>query len=290
MSGLKTYSPLRYPGGKNILNKYVINLVKSNNLINCTYIEPYTGGGAVALKLIIDNVVGHIVINDYDRSIYAFWYSVLYHTDELCNLIEKTDITIDNWYIQKKIQKEKDTTDLLTLGFSTLFLNRTNRSGIIKAGVIGGKEQKGNYKLDCRFKKDDIIYKIRLISTYRNQITLYNLDALELINNIIPTIEGEKFIFFDPPYYKKGASLYVNYYNHEDHSELKEAISNIEDSFWIITYDNVHEISSLYYEFRQTTYNLRYTAAKKHIGQEIMIYSNNVFINEDCIKIIKKNE
>ncbi len=286
MSGLKTYSPLRYPGGKNILNKYVINLINSNKLNGCTYIEPYTGGGAVALKLLIDDIVGHIVINDYDRSIYAFWYSVLYHTDDLCNLIQDTEINMDNWYIQKGIQKEKNSIDLLTLGFSTLFLNRTNRSGIIKAGVIGGKDQKGNYKLDCRFKKDDLIEKIKLISSYKDKISLYNLDTLELIKNVIPSIVGKKFIFFDPPYYNKGASLYVNFYKHNDHLDLKDCISEIEDSFWIITYDNVDEISDLYKEYRQKTYKLRYTAAKKQVGQEIMIYCNNIKIKKECKEVI----
>lgn len=286
MSGLKTYSPLRYPGGKNILNKYVINLINSNKLNGCTYIEPYTGGGAVALKLLIDNVVDHIVINDYDRSIYAFWYSALYHTNDLCNLIQDTEINMDNWYIQKNIQKEKDTTDLLTLGFSTLFLNRTNRSGIIKAGAIGGKEQNGNYKLDCRFKKDDIIQKIKLISSFKDKVSLYNLDTLELIKKIIPNIVGKKFIFFDPPYYNKGASLYVNFYKHNDHLDLKDCISKIEDSYWIITYDNVDEISDLYKEYRQKIYKLRYTAAKKQVGQEIMIYCNNIKIKKECKEII----
>jgi DNA adenine methylase len=286
MSGLKTYSPLRYPGGKNILNKYVINLINSNRLNGCTYIEPYTGGGAVALKLLIDDIVGHIVINDYDRSIYAFWFSVLYHTDDLCNLIQDTEINMDNWYIQKGIQKEKNSIDLLTLGFSTLFLNRTNRSGIIKAGVIGGKDQKGNYKLDCRFKKDDLIKKIKLISSYKDKISLYNLDTLELIKNVIPSIVGKKFIFFDPPYYNKGASLYVNFYKHNDHLDLKDCISEIEDSYWIITYDNVDEISNLYKEYRQKTYKLRYTAAKKQVGQEIMIYCNNIKIKKECKEVI----
>ena len=286
MSGLKTYSPLRYPGGKNILSKYVINLIQSNNLNGCTYIEPYTGGGAVALKLLIDGVVNNIIINDFDKSIYALWYSILNHTDELCKLIENTPITIDNWHIQKKIQKNKDNEDLLSLGFSTLFLNRTNRSGIIKAGVIGGLNQNGDYKLDCRFKKDDIISKIRKIEEYRDYITLYNYDTLYLIEEIIPTINNEKFIFFDPPYYHKGSSLYVNFYKHDDHVRLSNVISNLNDSHWIVTYDNVDEIVEMYNQFRITSYGIRYTAGKKYTGKEIMVYSNNINIPDNLKQII----
>lgn len=285
MSGLKTYSPLRYPGGKNILSKYIIRLIEANNLNGCTYIEPYTGGGAVALKLLIDGIVNHIVINDYDRSIYAFWYSVLNYTDDLCYLITSTDINIDNWYKQKEIQKNKDTEDFLALGFSTLFLNRTNRSGIIKAGVIGGLKQDGNYKLDCRFKKNDIIQKIRTIALHKEHITLYNYDTLQLILDVIPHLENPNFIFFDPPYYKKGSSLYVNYYNHDDHISLAKAIRNLEDTPWIVTYDNEPEIAEMYTGFRYEIYGIRYTAGKKYLGKEIMFYSNELELNGD-LKII----
>lgn len=285
MSGLKTYSPLRYPGGKNILSKYIIKLIEANNLNGCTYIEPYTGGGAVALKLLIDGIVDHIIINDYDRSIYAFWYSVLNYTDELCNLIQNIDINIDNWYKQKEIQKNKDIEDILTLGFSTLFLNRTNRSGIIKAGVIGGLKQDGNYKLDCRFKKDDIIQKIKTIASHKEHISLYNYDTLKLILNIIPHIENSKLIFFDPPYYKKGSSLYVNYYKHNDHLRLSNAIKNLKDVPWIVTYDNEPEIAEMYMDFRYKVYGIRYTAGKKYIGKEIMFYSDNLILNDE-LKII----
>lgn len=283
---IKTYSPLRYPGGKNKLTSYVTKLINTNNLNGCTYIEPYTGGGAVALNLLFNGIANQIVINDYDRSIYAFWYCVLYRTEDLCNLIINTEITIENWHIQKAIQKNKDNEELLTLGFSTLFLNRTNRSGIIKAGVIGGLKQSGNYKLDCRFKKDDIISKIRHISTFREHIQLYNLDTLDLIKNVIPEIQGNKFIFFDPPYYNKGATLYVNFYKHDDHLELQQCISNINDCYWIVTYDNEEEIREIYSEYRNCVYSLNYTAAEKRLGHEVMFYSDNLIINDACKEVI----
>ncbi|NJI80422.1 DNA adenine methylase [Clostridioides difficile] len=282
----KTFSPLRYPGGKNKLSNYVSNLILSNKLQGCTYIEPYTGGGAVAIKLLFDNIASNIILNDYDRSIYALWFSILNYPKELCELISLTEINMENWHIQKNIQKNKDQIDLLTLGFSTLFLNRTNRSGIIKAGVIGGLNQNGNYKIDCRFNKTDIINKIIKIALYKKNITLYNLDTLDLIKNIIPKITDKKFIFFDPPYYKKGASLYVNYYNPDDHLELKNSIAKIEDSHWIITYDNETEISNIYSNFRQSKYNLTYTAQRKYSAKEIMIYSNNLVIPNKLKKIL----
>ena len=182
MSG-KTYTPLRYPGGKTQVYEFVKELIKENNCH--TYIEPYMGGAGVAMKLLLLGDVEKIIVNDYDKSIYAFWYSVLYLTEELIDKIENTNITIDEWKIQKSIQDDKENvSDILLLGFSTLFLNRTNRSGIIKAGVIGGKNQNGKYKLDCRFSKSDIINKILEISKHKKQIKLFNMDAEQFIKSI----------------------------------------------------------------------------------------------------------
>lgn len=279
------YSPLRYPGGKNKLSKYVYKLMEYNNLANETYIEPYAGGAAVALNLLLTGRVSNIIINDFDRSIYAFWHSVLYDAENLCRLIRDTPITLDNWNYFKELQNHKQDIELLELGFATFFLNRTNRSGIIKAGVIGGKNQNGNYKMDCRFPKDILINKINLISTYRNQIQLYNLDTINLIDNIITPLNNEAFIFFDPPYYKKGSTLYVNYYKHQDHVNLMHKISNIQNHKWIVTYDNVEQIANLYSQYRMTTYSLTYTAEKKYSGSELMVFSDTIELNNDLLEV-----
>ncbi|HHJ8305885.1 TPA: DNA adenine methylase, partial [Streptococcus pyogenes] len=191
---MKNISPLRYPGGKSQVYDYVRELVIANDAI--TYIEPYMGGMGIALKLLLNNNVHKIMVNDYDKAIYAFWYSVLNYTEQLIEKINTTPITIDEWKLQREVQKNKNNCDdLLTLGFSTLFLNRTNRSGIIKAGVIGGLKQDGNYKLDCRFNKEKTIKKIKLIASYKKQIKLYNMDAEKFIRlNITKT--KNSFTFF----------------------------------------------------------------------------------------------
>lgn len=273
---VKTYSPLRYPGGKNKLNKYVNELITIKKLNNSIYVEPFCGGAAVALSLLINGHVKNIIINDFDRSIYAFWYSVLNYTNELCELIMNTEINIKEWNQQKEIQDRKNSEDLLTLGFSTLFLNRTNRSGIIKAGVIGGKEQKGEYKLDCRFNKADLINKIRLISKYRDNIKLFNLDAGLLIDNIINNQKRKLFIFFDPPYYKQGSNLYTNFYTHKDHVSLANKIKAIKYHSWILTYDNQKEIKDMYKGFKKEMYKLNYSVEKKYKGDEVIFYSNTL--------------
>lgn len=272
-------SPLRYPGGKNKTYEFVKHLVTENNC--STYIEPYAGGAAVALNLLLEGIVKKIIINDYDKSIYALWYSILHYPEELINLIINTEITIDEWYQQKEIQENKDTAPLLSLGFSTLFLNRTNRSGIIKAGLIGGKKQNGAYSMDCRFPKEKLIKKITLISDLKDQIELYNLDAIEFIDTVIKRTK-KSFTFFDPPYYKKGPSLYTNFYNHEDHLLLSNKIKQeLKHRKWIVTYDIAPEIKNMYKNLDFIKYYLNYSVQDKKKGIEYMFFSRNTMHHND---------
>lgn len=272
----RLFSPLRYPGGKNKLFKQTKKLIEINNLNDCTYIEPFAGGSGLALSLLFKGLVNNIVLNDIDRSIYAFWYSVLNYTDELCNLIESTPVTIEEWYEQKILQENKEDIPILDLGFSTFFLNRTNRSGILSGGVMGGKNQDGSYKIDCRFNKVDLVSRIRSISQKRNQIELYNMDAVDFIQNVISNAPVNSFIFLDPPYYKKGPGLYTNYYKHDDHKHLARIIQSSIRQPWIVTYDNVEPIKKFYDGYVQTEFDLTYSAQNKYVGKEIMIFSHQL--------------
>lgn len=274
------YSPLRYPGGKGKLIDYIIQIMKCNNLLGGTYVEPYAGGAAVALGLLFNEYVTNIVINDIDSAIYAFWVSVLDHTDELCQMIEKTAVTVEEWKRQKHIQSEKQNYSNLEIGFSTFFLNRTNRSGIIKGGVIGGFEQSGAWKIDARFNKKDLITRIERIAKYRENIRVYNLDSEKLIEENISTFESRTLVYLDPPYYKKGNQLYVNFYKPSDHLKLSEVIKKIKQH-WIVTYDNVQQVSSLYSDYKQLTYSLSYSASNRCMGSEIMIFSDKTFAPDD---------
>jgi len=270
------YSPLRYPGGKAKLSKYFKNLILNNNLKNGTYVEIYAGGSSIALSLLIEGYVSKVIINDNDKSIYALWYSILNHPRKLCNLIEKTPLTIKNWRIQKDIQKNKDKYDLLTLGFSTLFLNRTNRSGIINAGVIGGLNQEGKWKMDARFNKENLISRIKLIARHKDKIKLYNLDAVRLIKRIKNRLPEKSLIYLDPPYYYKGKELYMNYYDYEDHKEISEVIKKVIKIKWVITYDDVGPINDLYKGFDNYSYLLNYSAANSGKGRETIIFSSGM--------------
>lgn len=270
------YSPLRYPGGKNKLSAFLAKICIDNS-INGHYVEPYSGGASVALFLLIEGFIKEITINDKDKSIYAFWYSVLYKTDELCEMIEKTELNIEEWRKQRAIQFDKDNVDMLKLGFSTFFLNRTNRSGIIYSGVMGGIEQTGDYKMNCRFNKVDLINRIRKIRSYKSRINLYNLDALELIDKVKNQAKNSNIVFyFDPPYYLKASSLYLNHYNPEDHKKVSEKILGIKKFKWIVSYDNVNEINVLYENCSKKEFSFKHTAYKVRQGREVMFFSDNI--------------
>lgn len=270
----KTFSPLRYPGGKNSTYKYIKHIVELNNI--STYIEPFAGGAAIALRLLINGDVKKIIINDLDKGVFSFWYSVVNNTDKLIDKIKNTDITIDEWHKQKQIQSNKNNEDLLSLGFSTLFLNRTNRSGIIKAGVIGGQKQNGNYKIDCRFNKKNIIDRINLIASFSNQIKVCNEDSIDFIENEIKHTRNS-LTFFDPPYYTKGQELYTNFYTHNDHVELAKVIKDkMRNRYWILTYDIADEIKTLYRNERSIKYYLNYSIAKPKKGREFMFFSRKI--------------
>lgn len=289
------YSPLRYPGGKNKLSAFIAKICAENN-INGHYVEPYSGGASVALFLLFEGYVNTITLNDKDRSIYAFWHSVLNQTEELCELIENATFNIEEWRRLKSIQNNKENTDLLLLGFSTFYLNRTNRSGIINAGVIGGIEQKGNYLMDCRFNKKDLISRIKLIASKRDNIRLYKEDAVELIDIIQREAENDNnlIFYFDPPYYFKASTLYMNHYEDVNHKIVSDKIKSIDNIRWIVSYDNVPEINSLYKECVKKEFSFKHTAYKSRVGKEILFFSPTLInpnmenLNPVNFKLLKK--
>lgn len=272
-------SPLRYPGGKNRLARSVAFICEENG-INEHYVEPYAGGASVALHLLFDGHIKKITINDLDRSIYAFWHSVLNHTQEFCELVERTEINVENWIIQKDIQIQKESVSLFKLGFSTFFLNRTNRSGILTGGILGGKSQNGNDRIDCRFNKTELIQRIERIGKHKDCITLYDLDALKLIHKIQKNPSRNTLFYFDPPYFMKGPLLYMNHYTKKDHEELAQAIGEIKNARWIVSYDDSQEIAKLYSKYQQTKYNIFHTAFHMKKGTEMLVFSNNLYVPE----------
>ncbi len=269
-------SPLRYPGGKSCLYDLVSAILRGNHLECGHYAEPYAGGCGLALGLLYGGHVSDIHINDIDVSIWSFWKSVINKTADFVSLVKTTPVTIDEWHRQKSIHRTMDTTDILKLGFSTFFLNRTNRSGVIKgAGVIGGLSQTGNYKLDCRFNRSELVRRIERIAKYRNRIHLSNMDAIAFMKQAKKALPENAFFCIDPPYFNKGSSLYTNYYGADEHEGVARTILKLKNP-WIVTYDYTNEIKKLYAERRQFEFDINYSLQTKRVGSELLIASKGL--------------
>lgn len=288
---MKNYSPLRYPGGKAKLSPFVTLIIKNTKIQHPVYIEPFAGGAGVALTLLFNNVVEEIVINDYDKAIYSMWRAILTQTREFVKLIEDTPVTLDEWYHQKDIYKNQNTKYSLELGFATFYLNRTNRSGILGAGPIGGYDQTGNFHIDARFNKDNLIARIKKISKHKDKIHLYNQDVRTFLNVYAQRYIANAFVYFDPPYYHKGKQLYKNFFGHRDHLQIRDLIANL-NCPWMVTYDDVAEIREIYNMYQGYNFDLVYGVANTGLNSEIMFLSNQALApsaNELKVAKIKIN-
>ncbi len=276
----RSYSPLRYPGGKSALLHRMTNLLRINGLDRRPYAEPFAGGCGLALGLLFNGVVSELHLNDIDPAVWSFWNGVLNQTDELCGLIETTEITVPEWSRQRLVLEKSDGIPSIELGFAAFFLNRTCRSGIIKgSGVIGGKQQNGNYLIDCRFNRQDLIARVRRIAKYKNRIAIYREDALRFLDTAEKILPPKSLFCIDPPYFNKGSSLYTSFYKPEDHAELASRISELEVP-WVVTYDNCPEIIKLYRPFDQYTFSVNYSVQSKRKTDELLVASNGLIISE----------
>lgn len=271
---MSNYSPLRYPGGKSSLYPVISSVIKANKLKHCIYIEPFAGGASVAWHLLLDGVVDYIIINDADKAVYSFWRTVMESPQWLVEKIETTPITVDEWRKQrdilrrgKKYSKE--------LGFAMFYLNRTNRSGILDAGPIGGYSQSGEYKIDCRFNRENLARKILKIAEYRKRAKIYNQDVSVFLRKYLPHQDEETniFIYFDPPYYEKGQRLYLNRFSKKDHERLRDDVALLQCN-WIMTYDEREEIEELYADYEKRHFSINYSLSSKKKGGELMIFRN----------------
>lgn len=266
-------SPLRYPGGKGMLANFMKLLYAQNGMLDGRYAEIYAGGATIAWALLFDEFAQHVYVNDISKAVYAFWKCVVDETEALCRLINDTPVTMEEWRRQKAVQLNVHKHSQLEIAFSTFFLNRTNRSGILVGGVIGGKGQTGAWKLDARFNKTDLINRIERIAKYRHRISIYNQDAADFIKTTLPQLPQQTLVFLDPPYYVKGRGLYEDYYSHAEHAEIATLVSSKIQQPWVVSYDAVEPIIDLYNGFNYTRYDLSYSAQNRYAGSEIMFFS-----------------
>jgi DNA adenine methylase len=269
-------SPLRYPGGKASLSAFLETTITALGLTKPTYVEPYAGGAGAGLELLYRGVVGQVVINDLDRSIHAIWRSMLDETKAFLRLLDNTPLTVDEWKRQREIYRRRDDASLptLDLGFATFYLNRTNRSGVLQGGMIGGLSQAGKYKLDARFNRAALRARIEKVAEHRSKIRVTRQDGAARLRYWLPN--DNVFAYVDPPYYDKGSFLYLNSFNDSQHQSLAQLLNALAEANWVLTYDLAEPIKAMYTARTSLEFNLHYSANRRELASEFMVVSNTV--------------
>jgi len=277
------FTPLRYPGGKGKLAPFVKQLIELNGLSDGEYAEPYAGGAALALELLFHEYVSRIHINDISRPVYSFWRSVLDEPDALAALVVDTPLTVDEWDRQKRVYANQADYDDLLVGFATFYLNRTNRSGILNGGIIGGRDQTGPWKIDARYNAGDLAGRILAIGGQAHRISLTNLDACEFMRRGGLSWPKKTLVYLDPPYFVKGRHLYHDFYRPEDHAEVAQVVADaLSSQAWIVSYDDVEDIRTLYGQAPAISYVVGYSARTVRNGSEVMFFKDGLEIPPLC--------
>jgi len=268
----KITSPLRYPGSKATFLKVVLEFIEVHGLKGREIVEPYAGSGIVSLSLVAKNLVSHATLVERDPLLYSFWKAVFEHTDALLSSIEEINVNMDTWHELRVLLKHKIPEDKLIpdLALACLFFNRTNFSGVLHSGPIGGKNQSSDYKLDCRFNKKDIISRIRQISSLRDGVSVKFGDALEFLQKANIQNNEKRFFYVDPPYFKQGRKLYRYYYKVIDHKRLYDILS-VATFPWLLSYDKHEFIELLYDGFPQVHQSFRYMSRTPKNENELVV-------------------
>lgn len=272
------FSPLRYPGGKSSLTDFFTKIIDTNFDSKPRYVEPYAGGAGAAIALLLTGKVSEVVINDLDPAIWSLWASMVEDAERFQTLVRETPVTLEEWRKQKDVYAAGlDKADRLDLGFATFFLNRTNRSGVLNAGVIGGQSQAGAYRIDARYNKATLLHRLARLGAVRDRIEVRNEDGRSLIAEVAS--DADTLIYADPPYYEKGSYLYLNSFAEKDHQQLADVLNSPSNAKWVLTYDDVPAIQNLYRARRSQTFSLHYSAHKPGMARELMVFSDGLCLD-----------
>lgn len=269
------FSPLRYPGGKGRMAAYIAQLIRAQRPRPRVYAEPFAGGAGAALRLLVDDVVESIHINDLDPGIAAFWRAVFHETEAFTKRIETAEVTLAAWSRHRDTYLNPSGRSDLELGFATFFLNRCNRSGILTARPIGGLEQTGAWKIDARFNRTELQARVRYLGDFRYRVRISQLDARTFLRHLEQD-RDQVLVYVDPPYIAQGDDLYLDKLSYRDHREIADLLTG-SSLRWFMTYDcDVRITDDLYADLRCAQFNISHTAQRQHIGSEYAVFSDKL--------------
>jgi DNA adenine methylase len=267
-------SPFRYPGGKAFIADALEERICDAPSPITAFAEAYAGGAGAAVELLARGTVDRIILNDFDRRVFAAWWAILHRTADFVERITSTPVDMDTWYACRSIvENASRTSDMFDLGFAVFFLNRTNHSGVILgAGPIGGYSQTGKWLIDARFYRDTMIKRINWLGDRRDKIELSNQDGLEFLRSFSQENIRDTFFFIDPPYVQAGAKLYMNAMSDQKHRDLATFLTG-EDfpARWLVTYDDCDLINDAYSRAGIERMPVRYSLHNKRTEHEVCI-------------------
>ncbi|ARH92307.1 DNA adenine methylase [Streptomyces sp. MOE7] len=276
---MRYISPLRYPGGKARLAPYIGHLMVRQRPRPRSYAEAFAGGAGAALRLLLDEEVDHIYINDLDPGVAALWRCIFHHTEDLAVMVESEEVSIDAWHRHSEIYRAPQGRADIELGFSTFFLNRCNRSGILRARPIGGLDQSGEWKIDARFNREALAQRIRNLGKYSARVSVSQKDARAFIKELEPNRE-DILLYVDPPYLVQGDRLYLDSLTESDHADLATILRET-PLRWLLTYDADKRITEqLYKGFRCVEFSILHTAQIQRTGVEYAVFGNQLILPE----------
>jgi DNA adenine methylase len=267
-------TPLRYPGGKQKLAPFIDEVLGANGAVGWTYVEPYAGGAGVGIELLLRDRVRRVYLNDSSPHIYAFWKSILGQPEAFSRRISRCSLDIETWRRHREVFRKPADHDVLDVGFSTFYLNRCNRSGVLTGGVIGGLKQKGKWKIDARFPRTELIKRVEAIAAYSTKISISNDDAEEFLVKKVNSLPATTLVYCDPPYFSRADRLYLDHYKEADHARLAKLVQSSLKRPWLVSYDGHPHILSLYQKRRKFTYSLQYSAMEAYAGTEVFVFAD----------------
>jgi DNA adenine methylase len=246
----------RYPGGKSKLKNQIVARLNEmrNGSRQIEFREPFFGGGSIGSIFLEKNPnLKKIWINDFDLGIASIWTTIINNPAMLKSKVQEFVPSISAF---DDFKTELLTTPLLLtseeiaeFGFKKLAIHQISYSGLgtKSGGPLGGRDQKSQYKIDCRWSPKYICKKIDLLHerfskiSFIRQKSCTNLDFSELIQDE----RTQGLIYLDPPYFIKGNDLYQHGFSVKDHERLANSLKETGHR-WLLSYDDCPEIRDLY--------------------------------------------
>jgi DNA adenine methylase len=194
MAKNKLVSPfVKWVGGKRQLIDHIMEAIPKN-VKNCTYVEPFVGGGAVFFHIQPKNAI----INDLNSELINGYNVIKDEPAQLIADLGKHDNEPEYFYNIRQLDRSDDflQTDRIKRASRLIYLNKTCYNGLYRVNNAGEFNSPFG-----KYKNPNIVNApvLRAVSSYlnSNNIQIRNTDYGEILNNT----GRNSFVYLDPPYH-----------------------------------------------------------------------------------------